>query len=300
MIPKVSSSLVLGTVQFGLPYGVANKTGQPDQSMVTDIIRTAWGKGIREFDTAQDYGISEQVLGIAFSELGIASEAQVISKINPELDHCDPQVMAKAIDASLEKLRVPCLLGLMLHKEDLLCKWKNGLGDILQDFVKSGKVKQLGVSVYSPDKALEALNIKELGMIQVPSNILDRRFERKNIFTLAANKNKLVYIRSIFLQGLILMDPEELPGRMSFAIPVINKIKSLCNDLNLTRHELAIGYLKEKVPGAKLVIGVDNPQQLIKNIESWERKPPGDLNRLVSEYFDKLDENILNPALWSS
>ena len=290
---------MLGTVQFGLPYGIANKIGQPDQATVTDIIRTAWGVGIREFDTAQDYGVSESALGAAFAKIGISAEVKVISKINPELDHRDPKTMADALDASLEKLRVPSLFGLMLHKEDLLCRWPNGLGDILQRFVTLGKVKKLGVSVYSPERALEALSMKGIAMVQVPSNILDRRFERKGVFELAAKKKVLVYIRSVFLQGLILMEPEDLPERMSFARPVLNKIKFLAHKLNLTRHELALGYLKEKVPGAKLVIGVDTPGQLMKDVEYWERKPAANLISLVSECFDQLDEKILNPALWS-
>jgi len=55
------SHLVLGTAQLGLPYGIANQTGQPDQVVATAIIREAWNQGIREFDTAQGYGDSEQV-----------------------------------------------------------------------------------------------------------------------------------------------------------------------------------------------------------------------------------------------
>jgi len=295
----VSSSLVLGTVQFGFAYGIANKRGQPDQAMVTDIVRTAWGYGIREFDTAQDYGISEKVLGTAFAELDICAEAKVISKINPELSHCDSQVMTKAVDASLEKLGVPCLFGLMLHKEDLLCQWPNGLGDILQGFITSGKVKKLGVSVYSPQKALEALNTAGIDMIQVPTNILDRRFERQGVFDLAAKRKKMVYIRSVFLQGLILMEPEGLPEQMSFAKLVLAKIKSLSHKLHLTRHELALGYLKAKLPEAKLIIGVDTPGQLIENIGCWKRKPAADLIPSVLEYFDHVDEKILNPTSWS-
>lgn len=300
MVIKSPLSLVLGTAQFGFPYGIANKTGQPDQEIVTGIVRTAWENGIKEFDTAQDYGISENVLGVAFAELGISKEVNVISKINPELSHYDHQVMVKTLNASLERLGVPSLFGVMLHKEDLLCEWENGIGDILQGFVTSGKVKNLGVSVYSPNRAIEALSIKGLDMIQVPSNILDRRFERQRVFEAAAKTNVQVYIRSIFLQGLILMEPEDLPKRMSFAKPVLAKIKSLSHELNLTIQELALGYLKDKLPEAKLIIGVDTPEQLIKNIECWKIKPAANLIPLVLKYFDQLDEKILNPALWSN
>lgn len=283
-----------------MPYGIANKAGQPNQSLVTDIIQTAWDNGIREFDTAQDYGVSEKALGVAFAEIGILAEAGVISKINPDFDHCNLRTMSKALDESLKKLRVPCLLGLMLHNEDMLCQWSNGIEDILRGFVTAGKVKNIGVSVYSPGKALEALNIEGIDMIQVPSNILDRRFEKKGVFELASSKKKQVYIRSIFLQGLLLMEPEDLPDYMSFAMPVLDKVKSLSHKLGLTKHELALGYLKERFPEAKLIIGVDTPEQVIENVTSWEKKPTANLVPLVSEYFDQLDEKILNPSLWRS
>ena len=294
----VSPSLVLGTVQLGIPYGVANRTGQPDQAVATDIVRTAWAGGIREFDTAQDYGMSEEVLGKAFARLGISEEAKVISKIDPELDHCDPQALARALDISLQRLGVRCLSGLMLHKEELLSDWEKGLGSILRGFIAEGKVKQVGVSVYSPDKALEALDISGIGMLQVPSNILDRRFERKKVFERAAQKKKPVYIRSVFLQGLILMDPDALPNHMLFARPVLEKVAILARELNVTRNELALGYLKARAPGAKLLIGAETPQQVKENLSAWGKEPPTGVVPLVLRYFDQVEEKILNPMLW--
>jgi aryl-alcohol dehydrogenase-like predicted oxidoreductase len=300
MIYSCISSLVLGTAQLGFPYGIANKKGQPDRKLAIDIIQTAWDNGIREFDTAQDYGESEKVLGSVFAEIGLLAEAGVITKIDPDLDHCNPHVMSKALDESIRKLRVPYLSGLMLHNEDMLNKWPNGLGDILAGFVAEGKVKKIGVSVYSPGKALEALGIAGIDIIQLPSNMLDRRFEKNNVFELAAETKKQVYIRSVFLQGLILMDPEDLPEHMSLARPVLDKVKLLSQELNLTKHEIALGYLKEKFPDAKLIIGADNPEQILENIKYWKRKPVHNIITLVSEYFDDLDERILNPSLWSS
>lgn len=296
----VSSSLVLGTVQLGLPYGVANRTGQPDQAVATEIVRTAWENGIREFDTAQDYGVSEAMLGLAFAKLGISAEVKVISKLDPALDHCDPQVMAQALKISLERLGVPSLYGLMLHKESLLGQWPNGLGDILRGFVVSGRVKKLGVSVYSPDSALAALNIAEIDLVQLPSNILDRRFERKNVFQLAAQRGKQVYIRSVFLQGLILMEPKDLPEHLSFARPVLEQIIALSQELGLTRQELALGYLKEIVSEAKLIVGVETPDQVLRNVAGWEKKPAVKIAPMVLKYFGNIDEKIVNPVLWGT
>jgi len=292
------SSLVLGTAQLGFPYGIANKIGQPDEVLATEIIATAWVNGIREFDTAQDYGVSEKVLGTAFAKLGIAQEARVISKINPALDHRNPQTMFRALDGTLDKLGVPCLFGLMLHDENLLSQWSQGVGDILWGFVASGKVKNLGVSVYSPDKAIEALWIEDINLIQVPFNILDRRFLKKGVFELAAMKKKQIYTRSVFLQGLILMEPDDLPENMFFAKPVLVRIKSFAENMNITRHELALGYLRAKTPDVKVVVGIDTPAQIKENVQCWMKEPLASLITMVEETFDHLDEKILNPSLW--
>jgi aryl-alcohol dehydrogenase-like predicted oxidoreductase len=300
MTKDVNNPFVLGTVQFGLPYGVANKIGQPDQARVTEIVRTAWEQGIREFDTAQDYGLSETALGRAFAALGIAADVKVISKIDPTLDHCDRRVMETALRTSLDKLKVPGLYGLLLHKEQLLDQWPNGLGDILRGFVASGRVNKLGVSTYAPDRALAALKLAEVDLVQMPSNILDRRFERAGVFKLAAQKNKQLYIRSVFLQGLILMASEDLPPHMSFAGPVLRQIKALAQELGLTRQELALGYLKAKMPEAKLIIGVDLPGQVAENMKAWERGNAANLVASVGTVFAQLDEKVLNPALWSA
>lgn len=298
MVFDGSSMLVLGTVQFGFHYGVNNKVGQPDQMAVTEIIRTAWDQGIREFDTAQDYGVSEDVLGVAFAQLGIATEARVISKINPDIEHNNLRAMLDALDESLLKLGVPCLEGLMLHQESLLSFWHKGLGDILKGFVASGKVRRIGVSVYSPGKALEALRLDGMDIIQVPSNILDRRFEKLGIFELACQKKKQVYIRSVFLQGFILMNLEDLPSRMSAGKHILEKIDALASEFGLTRQELALGYLKARMPQAKLIIGVDTAQQVMVNVKAWRSDSPATLKTRVIETFDQVDERILNPMLW--
>ena len=157
---SASCSLVLGTAQLGFPYGIANETGLPDQAMATAIVREAWENGIEEFDTAQAYGNSEIVLGKAFAELGLSQKAKIISKFDPNLDHLNASAMSRSLDQSLQRLGTQNLYGAMLHREELLSVWHKGLSEILHDLVLSGRVHQTGVSVYSPDKAVQALNIE--------------------------------------------------------------------------------------------------------------------------------------------
>jgi aryl-alcohol dehydrogenase-like predicted oxidoreductase len=291
--------LVLGTVQLGVSYGVANKTGCPDQSSAISIVREAWENGIREFDTAQGYGKSERVLGQALEVLGFAHEARIVTKFDPNLDHLDDRIMASALDKSLGNLGQSSLYAMMLHREDLLSIWDCGLSDVLGGFVARGKIEKVGFSVYSPDKALEALNTDGVDIVQLPTNVLDRRFETAGVFQLAMEKQKIVYIRSVFLQGLILMEEEEIPERMAFAKPFIRRFESLSKELGFTRRELALGYIKHGFPGTKLVFGAELSGQVRANCSSWEKEIPASLVPLIRENFTDVDHRVLNPSLWS-
>ncbi len=291
-------SLVLGTAQLGFKYGIANKTGQPDQATARAIIQEAWENGIREFDTAQGYGISEQVLGKALSEMGIANEALVISKFSPDFDHLNATSMLDSIDGSIIRLGVPNLYGMMLHREEMLSLWDKGLAEILHGFVSSGRVRHIGISVYSPDKAIQALNTEGIDMVQLPTNILDRRFEKAGVFKLADKKRKRIYIRSVFLQGLILLDLKEVPEKMVFAKPVLEKLESLSIDLGLTRKEMALSYVKSEMPNARVIFGADTPEHVRENLLCWEKDSPQSLVAKVKNFFGNVDERILNPSLW--
>jgi len=293
-----SSHLVLGTAQLGFPYGIANKVGQPDQAIATTIIREAWKGGIREFDTAQGYGDSEKVLGKALAQLEFSEEARIISKFDPNLDHLNASDMSKALDESLERLGVRSLYGIMLHREEMLSLWNKGLAKILQAFILSGRVEKIGISVYSPDKAVQALKTECIDMVQLPTNILDRRFERAGVFNLADEKRKTIYIRSVFLQGLLLMNSREIPEEMDFARPILEKIESLAKGFGLSRQEMALGYIKSEIPTAKVVFGAETKEQVAENLAAWQKGVPTGLSEKIMVSFSIVSERILNPHLW--
>ena len=142
------------------------------------------------------------------------------------LDHLNPDVLDKAIAVSLKNIGVPQLYGIMLHREEMLALWHKGLAEIISKFVARGIVQKIGVSVYSPEKAIEAINTECIDMVQVPTNVLDRRFEKAGVFEIAKMKGKKVYIRSVFLQGLLLMNVDALPNKLSFVAPFIEKLEN--------------------------------------------------------------------------
>lgn len=290
--------LVLGTAQLGMPYGIANTTGQPDLSTAKAIVQEACKYGIREFDSAQAYGKSEEILGQCLSELGINHEVMVISKLNPDLDHLDRDKLSISLNQSLARLHVPKLAGLMLHREGPLNLWRKGLEEILLGFVDDGKIDRIGVSVYSPKKALQALQIHGIEMVQLPTNILDRRFVDAGVFDLARKKGKQLYIRSVFLQGLLLMESHGLPIKMQFARPVLEKLQSVGQAFNLTPLEMALGYVKAEFPEAKIIFGVETIKQLKNDLRCWNSTIPKKFINHVRREFGIIDEIILNPVLW--
>ncbi len=207
--------------------------------------------------------------------------------------------MDKALEESLDFLNVSKISCLMLHREEMLDFWTKGLADILKNFTFSGRVEKIGVSVYTPEKALEALNIKGIDAVQVPANILDRRFEKAGVFKIAIQKNKQIFIRSVFLQGLILMNQEQLSDDMKFAQKTLEQLNGLVKEFSVDRNHLALGYVKNKYPEAKIIFGAETPIQIKENFDIWQKSISVDLVNRIESIFRNVDEKILNPVLWS-
>ena len=290
--------LVLGTAQLGMAYGVANETGMPKKRTAEKIIQVAWENGIREFDTAQSYGESERILGGIFRKFGLSEETKIISKPHPDQNLLDMQGHLQALRESLDRLQCPTLYGYMLHREALLDFWPKGLSGILKDFVNLGLVKHIGISVYTPERALEALKSDGIDLIQVPTSILDHRFEKAGVFELAKELGKKVYIRSVFLQGLVLLATDTIPKSLRFIIPVLEKLDFLAHEFELSRTELALSYIKNAHPFAKVLFGAEQPWQVLENITLWKKDYPLEIVGRSRIAFGALGENILNPSLW--
>ena len=302
MKQTTKNRLVLGTAQIGMQYGIANKTGQPDSINAETIIKEAWNGGIQEFDTAQAYGESEKVLGNAFDNLNIKHSAKVITKLSPNLNHNIEKELRNSILKSLNNLGIDKLHGILLHREELLNDWNEGLGKALTSFRSEGLVEHLGVSVSNPEFAKMAIDEEDITTIQIPSNILDRRFERADIFNKAEKKKKTIYIRSVFLQGLLLLNPDKLPEPMKFTNNVLKKFNMLADQCGISRQQLAIGFVMKAYPAAKIVFGAENSQQVKSNLSILEGIDiiSDEIVNEARKIFNDVKDHILNPALWSN
>ncbi len=205
----MSNRLALGTVQFGLPYGIANQTGQISRDEAAAILNHAWAMGLDTLDTAIAYGGSEARLG----EIGV-KQWRVISKL-PAVPESVTDVAAwveNSVNGSLERLNIPMLRGLLLHcSRQLLGVRGDTLYRALAAIKDEGKVEKIGVSIYGPEELDALWPHYQFDLVQAPFNVIDRRLATSGWLKRLHQAGIEVHVRSVFLQGLLLMDTANRP-----------------------------------------------------------------------------------------
>jgi aryl-alcohol dehydrogenase-like predicted oxidoreductase len=292
------SRFVLGTAQLGMDYGIANVQGQPTEEQAREIVKTALGYGINCFDTAQAYGNSEITLGKALKYCGAASDIKIVSKLSPELQPTDNKSVEQSIETSRQNLGIDQLWCLMLHRADWIDVWGEGLGQTLGAGKESGDIKYLGVSVYSLDGARRALEHPNIQVIEVPCNLWDQRMLREGIFNLAKKRDKLCFVRSIYLQGLLLLSPENVAKKLPVARGASQKWCKLAAKFGMEREHLSISFgLSLNMP---LVIGAESIQQVNENVRLCEQSPlSADATQQIWDKMSPvLSDDIVSPMLW--
>ena len=274
---------MLGTVQFGLKYGIANTTGKPSYETVKEILKLALDNGVTALDTAAAYGDSEEVLGKAMAELGIADKITVVSKVPPILeDNADPMgFIESSVARSLERLRIPVLPLVLFHRE-----FNSEYLPLMQKLVDKGMILHGGVSL---DSQAHAYKANEIDYIQVPGNVLDRRFD--NAFS--ADRPGHVFIRSVYMQGMLLMPRDKFPS------PELLAWRDKLESFGMPIHELCMRYLLSKPGPVSVLTGVDTVEQFRENIRAAEKGPlPEDVYKAVNEIIPAQDERLVRPACW--
>jgi aryl-alcohol dehydrogenase-like predicted oxidoreductase len=286
--------LVLGTAQLGQPYGIANTAGQPNPATARGIVAAAWQGGIRYFDTAQIYGQSESVLGHALRVVGIADEACIITKIPP-----GPDSVLTGLRASCNRLGLQHLWGLLLHREEQLDQWDGPLGEALSQARDAGLIEHAGVSVYSAQRALQALELNGLDALQAPANVFDRRLKRAGVFERTTHRNVTIFLRSVYLQGLALMSVSRVAQVAPFAVPAVKRLEEFCHVHHLDRREFALRYALALDARAQVIIGAETPAQVTANCRTATAAPlPAALCAEWDTAWPDDDETLINPGRW--
>jgi len=282
--------LALGTVQFGINYGINNTQGKISRQEAAKILKYAWNHDITVLDTASAYGNSEEVLGETIQELG--GNYQIITKY-PANQSARPFDL---IDQSLKLLHTKKIYAYLFHSFSSFKKHK----EYIEDFIKIkdiGKSDKIGFSLYYPDEAKYILdNNIPCDIVQVPYSIFDQRFT--DIFH-ELYKNRIeIHVRSIFLQGLFFIQPDKLPD---YFMPVKESLKLLHNFVeknNIGISALCLGFVKKNQYIDKMIIGVDSLNNLKNNIDSYNDPIATDVDFNKIEMLAVTNENIILPFNW--
>jgi len=292
--------LCLGTVQFGMEYGV-QRAGKPSLTKALEMLEIAVVNGITAFDTASAYGGAEVVIGEFLERnTAIRSKIELTSKLSPKaLDNHQKEHYNEAIRVdlihSLKKLKTNYLDNYLLHNSAHIDD--SAAINALQRVKQEGLVRNIGASVYTPDEAKRGIE-RGLDILQIPFSIFDRRMDEHGILSLAFNNNVKIQCRSIFTQGLMLMDEKDIPQHLNKARPVVRQLTDFCKDHQISRIQLAIAFVKMQTGISHIVFGVDNREQLFEIIEAYEQSIASDLLFEASKTFSNLDENIIMPSKW--
>lgn len=287
------SKLALGTVQFGLPYGIANPKGQVSQDEASQILHYAWNNAIDMLDTAIAYGDSEQRLGrIGVQDWRIVSKLPRLPQQLPEIE----QWVNDSILLSLEKLRIDSLYGLLLHHpDDLMGAEGKVLFQALQALKNNGVIQRIGISIYDPTQ-LETLCAQfDFDLVQAPLNVLDQRLLHSGWLADLAKRNVEIHVRSIFLQGLLLMEPETRPRKFDRWQNQWKTWHDWLRQNDLTPLQACLGFALAQPEISRVIVGVDSVNQLREILSATQSHL-----ELLPDFLSTHDLDLINPTKWQA
>ena len=289
----MSERLVLGTAQFGLPYGISNTKGQVSPDEIARILAIAWENGVRTLDTAMAYGDSETRIGSAG-----ASGWRVVTKL-PHIDATGRALRAeieRQVRGSLQRLRADSVYGLLLHRSgDLIGADGAAWYDALVSLKQGGLVEKIGVSIYDPEE-LDALSGRySLDLVQAPFNVFDRRLASSGWLDRLKRAGVEVHARSAFLQGLLLMSNDRRPAKFARWQSLWSAWDAWIANAGVTPLVACIQFVLShpQVDGA--VVGVESAGQLgeiLRAVAGTATVPPVALSTN--------DPDLINPSRWDT
>jgi len=289
--------LGLGTAQFGMNYGISNSTGQVKKNEVENIIKYAKNNGVSIIDSAYSYGDSENVLGAAlFSEdkFKIISKTAVIDAkyISDE----NIKNIDIAFRRTLQKLQKKSIYALLVHNcDNLFIPGHKLLVKLLKSYIDTGLVEKIGVSVYSPKEYLAVSKVFNPDVVQIPLNVLDQRFFQTGLLEKLCNDGIEIHARSVFLQGLLLMDPLDRLKNFKEYSSTFNSFDKFCNQHGLKRIEACLGFVKQMLEIKSIIVGVTTKIELQEQFEAISKLVP-DLDSY--QCLASNEKALIDPREW--
>jgi len=287
-----SKSIILGTVQLGTIYGIKNKSNNPimiSENQANSILNCAFENGVRFFDTARDYGTAESVLG----NWPLKNQVKILTKFKSAESFTHAEDI---FGESLEMLGLKKIHCLSLHLyEDCLQEYNLRILDHLK---RIGFIEHTGVSIYNTYEIDHIVRNTDLEIIQSPFNVFDHSGIRGESFSKAKKAGRKIHVRSIFLQGLLLMDRNTIPHHLESLKSKLLKLDQFASESNCNVRDLCINYVLNTPNIDGVIIGIDSMENLLENIYTISKSANLSIDRDKIESINIEDTRYLNPSLW--
>ena len=290
---SLTKKLILGTAQFGQNYGITNVTGKVSEVEIKSIFRNARLNQIHTLDTASTYGDSEPVLG----NIGV-SDFDVITKL-PSLGSATSdcyEIYKKSIEGSLKDLKMSRIDTVLLHRpEELISSYGDTIYNALHKLKDDGLVDRIGISIYSPELLDNIYPKYFFDVIQAPLNIFDRRIISSGWLGRLSEMGVSVIARSVFLQGILLSQVNDLPAYFSKWRPLFMQWIEFYQENGLSALEASLQFIVQVQEIDKIIVGVESEHQLTEIVRAIN-------NPVIIEYNDLEtdDLGLISPVHWPS
>lgn len=285
--------LAIGTAQFGMPYGIANQSGQVCGRNAESILTLAITSGIDMIDTAISYGESEKTLG----RIGVDGFS-VITKL-PVIPESVSDVESWIVDqtkGSMRRLGVDNVYGLLLHRPDQLAGPDGGtIARTLQVLKADGLVDKVGISIYSSGELEQALEMCDIDLVQSPFNLIDRSLFTSGWLQRLSESGVEIHARSVFLQGLLLMSRAEVPKKFEPWSKLWDDWHSWLSEQSVSATKASLNFVQGFSQFDRIVVGVDTVEQLQELVDSART-----FQLQSAPDICCTDEMLIDPSNWSS
>lgn len=291
------SRMGLGTVQFGLDYGISNTAGRPGDTEISAIMARAAEVGFGYIDTAPGYGEAEQLVG-KYSEgepsLRIVTKTPVFD--TPVLIAADGAAIVAHLHQSLRRLNRNHLYGLLIHHTDMLLRPGHEFVLEALETLKADKlVRKIGVSIYDRSELESVLEIFKPDLVQLPLNVLDQRFAQDGSLKELKSLGIEVHVRSLFLQGLLLLSPCSVPENFGPLRAELKVVADAFRGSNLTPLEGCLLFGAQQSDVDAMIMGINSISEIEEIVSAIHKVEGGehDFDALASA-----NSHLINPANW--
>ena len=309
--PLGQTPLILGTVQLGIDYGAANRSGLPSSEQAAGILRAASSECISHIDTARAYGLSEDRIGGAISR-GLSEHLQVVTKVRPldDLPADAPRgwcrdAVDSSVNASLRALRSSTVSAILVHRHADWGKGDHGVRDALVDLRDAGICRAVGVSVATPDELLDVIDDPSCTYVQLPFNLLDRRWLAEPVQAALRRRNDVVVTcRGVYLQGLLLGGlharwPTNVAIDVEGLVATLARLRDELRRVSVA--DLCLAYVLGQPWVTSVVVGAESEDQ-VRGSATLARRTPLTAGEIahVEQQLVPGPAALVDPSQWST